>query len=505
MNLGFAIDTRSCIGCHACSTACKSENEVPLGVYRTWVKTVESGTFPDTRRAFQVTRCNHCANAPCVRICPTKAMHRRPDGIIDFDSDACIGCKACIQACPYDAIHLDPETHTAAKCNFCAHRIDVGLEPACVVVCPAHAILAGDLDDPASEISRTLARRDASVRKPEQGTAPKLFYLDGTDITMHPTAAPHGVSYAMADQRGDVSVPRGPTEQGLPGTGPVFPGRRQAADLLRVSYDVHHGVYWHWPIAAYLVTKHVAGGVMALLGLAALGVLPWSAGLFAAAAPVAFGCLLVTFALLVYDLDRPDRFFYLFVRPQWQSWVARAAWLLSAFAFASFGWLVAELGWQVPGALRGVFGAVNLVLGVASVVYTGFLFAQAEGRDLWQSPHTPVLLAFQSAAVSALLLAALGGGSAYLGVFAVSALFALLTTVLADRVVPMASEVARLAARDLTDGRYATHWRAGLVLGYVAPAVLALVHPALALPVALAGIGSWAYGWLHAPQHVRNS
>src|SRR5262245_61996674 len=148
MNYGFVIDNGACIGCHACSTACKSENQVPVGVYRTWVKSVEVGRFPDVRRSFQVTRCNHCENPPCVRICPTTAMHRRPDGIVDFDSDACIGCKACIQACPYDAIHLDPGSHTAAKCHYCAHRVDVGLEPACVVVCPEHAIIAGDLDDP---------------------------------------------------------------------------------------------------------------------------------------------------------------------------------------------------------------------------------------------------------------------------------------------------------------------------------------------------------------------
>ncbi len=139
MNYGFVIDNRSCIGCHACSTACKSENEVPLGVYRTWVKYTETGTFPNTQRHFQVTRCNHCANPPCVRICPTEAMYQRDDGIVEFDKDACIGCKACLQACPYDAIYIDPETRTAAKCHFCAHRLDLGLEPSCAVVCPEHA------------------------------------------------------------------------------------------------------------------------------------------------------------------------------------------------------------------------------------------------------------------------------------------------------------------------------------------------------------------------------
>ena len=94
MNYGFVIDNRKCIGCHACSTACKSENQVPLGVNRTWVKYTEVGRYPDVTRNFQVTRCNHCANAPCTRICPVTAMYQRPDGIVEFDGDACIGCKS---------------------------------------------------------------------------------------------------------------------------------------------------------------------------------------------------------------------------------------------------------------------------------------------------------------------------------------------------------------------------------------------------------------------------
>src|SRR6266568_42227 len=145
------IDQDRCIGCHACTTACKSENEVPLGVTRTYVKSAEVGAFPQVRRAFQVTRCNQCADAPCVAACPTQAMYRRPDGIVDFDKQICVGCKACIAACPYDAIFINPEDNSAEKCNLCAHRLEIGLEPACVTVCPTEAILVGDLNDPGSK------------------------------------------------------------------------------------------------------------------------------------------------------------------------------------------------------------------------------------------------------------------------------------------------------------------------------------------------------------------
>ena len=179
MRYGFVIDQRSCIGCHACTVACKSEHDVPLGVNRTWVKYVEKGEFPNSRRHFLVERCNHCANAPCVEICPTKALFKREDGIVDFDKSRCIGCKSCMQACPYDALYIDPDTHTAAKCNFCAHRIDQGLQPACVLVCPEEAIIFGDLDNPSHAVYR--------LRQPSKGlfvfrlleqlgTNPKVYY-----------------------------------------------------------------------------------------------------------------------------------------------------------------------------------------------------------------------------------------------------------------------------------------------------------------------------------------
>ncbi|MDF1518834.1 MAG: 4Fe-4S dicluster domain-containing protein, partial [Lutibacter sp.] len=156
------------MGCHACTVACKTEHGVPLGVNRTWVKYVEKGAWPDTKRFFSVMRCNHCTDAPCVAICPTTALHKRTDGIVDFETDRCIGCKSCMQACPYDSLYIDPHEHTAQKCNYCVHRVEIGLEPACVVVCPEHAIVAGDLDNPQTEIAGLVRTQVTTVRAPEQ-------------------------------------------------------------------------------------------------------------------------------------------------------------------------------------------------------------------------------------------------------------------------------------------------------------------------------------------------
>src|SRR5438876_659425 len=185
-NYGFAIDLRKCIGCHACTIACKAEHQIPIGVNRCWVKTVEKGTFPTTRRFFFPVLCNQCEEAPCVRICPPRALFRRRDGIVDLQGDACIGCRACMVACPYDQLFIDPNTHTAEKCNFCANRVENELLPACVSVCPTECRIFGDLDDPASEVAR-IARLDAiAVRKPEKGTVPKVIYIGAEESAIRP-------------------------------------------------------------------------------------------------------------------------------------------------------------------------------------------------------------------------------------------------------------------------------------------------------------------------------
>ncbi len=544
MNYGFVIDTGSCIGCHACSTACKSENEVPLGVNRTWVKSVESGRFPDSRRAFQVTRCNHCANPPCVRICPTGAMFQRDDGIVEFDTDACIGCKACTQACPYDAIYLDPESHTAAKCHFCSHRIDVGLEPACVVVCPEHAILAGDLDDPHSEIAQKLAAHDVTVRKPEQGTSPKLFYIEGNALALHPTATEVPESFLFADALHDHTpepLPsassavrhndrgqalRAPQAQGLSAGGPVVVGGRMAGHMAQTTYNAQHRLQWHWQIPAYLVTKHIAGGVFLLLALAALvPSVPFAPAAMGWLGGLGIAMTLTTLGLLVADLDRPDRFFYLLVRPQWRSWVARAAWILAAFSAVSGLWWAAEVaalaglvGTGLAEAVRLPLAVVCAPLALMAAIYTAFLFAQAEGRDLWQAGHLPAQMTLHALLFGALPFLALplvaevpeGLLAAARGVALVALAASALTQLVGDLGVPHATEVARRANHALVRGKWRMHfWWGGLALGHVAPlALVALGGGAQALGALItAMLGHYLYNtaFVTAPQEVPNS
>ena len=544
MNYAFVIDNRKCIGCHACSTACKSENAVPLGVYRTWVKYVETGVYPYVRRHFQVTRCNHCANPPCVRICPVSAMYQRDDGIVEFDPDACIGCKACMQACPYDAIYIDPETRTAAKCHFCAHRIELGLEPACVVVCPVHAILFGDLDDPNSEVSRVLASTEVVVRKPEQGTAPKLFYIEGNDWAMHPTATertpetfmfadvvlPYGETgeeesegetvAAVAD--GGVPV-RAPQPQGLGQKGAPIPTGRVAEQMVQVAYNAQHRIPWHWPVPLYLVTKGLAGGLLAFLGLGhLLGLFPFDLGTFVTGGFLSLLFTGITAGLLVYDLERPGRFFYILIRPQWRSWLARGAFLLLGFTVVVGLWWLLEflgpyLGW-LPAKWAEMARAPGLgfggLLAIGVIVYTAFLFGQAEGRDLWQSSLLPFHLLTQALMVGTGLLLLLPTAeplaSAARWAFFGSLVLDLVLLFLGEFGMPHATEVAARAAHEIVRGRYRRHfWWGGVGLGHLLPLGLVLLPSPLAWGIgglaAILGLYLYEYAFVMAPQEIPNS
>ena len=270
---GFAIDHRTCIGCHACTVACKTEHQIPVGQFRTWVKYVDSGTFPDSTRDFGVMRCNHCTDAPCVEICPTSSLFKRDDGIVDFDSEICIGCKSCMQACPYDAIYIDKDTNTAAKCNFCAHRVDNGLEPACVTVCPTHSIWVGDLDDPtvgSASCSRRTRRRSAHR---SSAPGPTCTTSGRATLVLDPLAAPVRDTYIWS-QPDDLRLLMAEDPYGADPT---------AATTLNTA----HPRPWGWRVATYLWTKGLGAGRAA--GHGARGAVRHRSGRADPARPVARG------------------------------------------------------------------------------------------------------------------------------------------------------------------------------------------------------------------------
>ncbi|MHB1711325.1 MAG: 4Fe-4S dicluster domain-containing protein, partial [Acidimicrobiales bacterium] len=366
------LDQTRCIGCHACTTACKSENDVPVGVTRTYVKSVDVGLFPQVRRAFQVTRCNQCADAPCVAACPTQAMYRRPDGIVDFDKSICIGCKACMAACPYDAIFINPEDHSAEKCNFCAHRLDIGLEPACVTVCPVEAILVGDLNDPASKVAKMVQRDAVSVRRPEKETRPGLFYKGAHQATLDPLAArrPDGDLFAWATQGG------GDAQHVSSG----HPGHRNSSAAALLSYDIPHRAPWGWRVSLYTWTKGLAaGGILVPLLLALDGRLRWNDPVTRWVAPLmALFFLGVTGVLLIWDLKHPTRFYLIFTRHHWKSWLVKGSFIIGAYGGLVTLYLLGSVLDSIGLRQVATVGVIPFSLGTAC--YTAFLFAQAKAR-----------------------------------------------------------------------------------------------------------------------------
>jgi len=459
MRYGFAIDQRTCIGCHACTVACKTEHEVPVGQFRTWVKYVDKGTFPDSTREFGVLRCNHCTDAPCVKICPTKSLFTRPDGIVDFDGERCIGCKSCLQACPYDALYIDENTHTAAKCNFCAHRVDSGLEPACVVVCPTHSIWVGDLDDADSGISRLIKDNPVSVRAPEQHTGPNVFYLGADTAVLDPLVAPVDSSYYSSN----------PDEQRASMAGEI-PGDPDA----RTTLNTAHPRPWGWRVTTYLWTKGVGAGAVLVAALARfLGVDLGVVGTVVAPA-LAVVTIAVTGALLVWDLKQPTRFLYIFLKPNPTSWLFWGSVALAAFGGVAGLWLltgiVAEVSSYDVGPLLTVLAGLGVPTALLAAGYTALLFGQAEGRDLWQSRLLLPQLVVQAVMVGAGALGIVGAfgrygdsASALVVRTLVLSTVAYILLALLEFLRPQHSAQAAAAARLVVRGRYsAAFWWVGI-------------------------------------------
>ena len=201
MKYGMVIDLRKCVGCNACSLACRQEHGTASGILYSRVLNSEAGTYPNTRLEALPMLCMHCEDPPCEKVCPTKATHVLPNGIVVVDAQKCIGCRLCMQACPYGARFFydgaredfpgqgkvayevakagEHRAGTVEKCDFCVGRLEAGQQPACVQSCTAKARYFGDLGDSNSEVSALIVKLGGKPLHPEFGTKPKVYYLPG--------------------------------------------------------------------------------------------------------------------------------------------------------------------------------------------------------------------------------------------------------------------------------------------------------------------------------------
>jgi Fe-S-cluster-containing dehydrogenase component/formate-dependent nitrite reductase membrane component NrfD len=481
---GFLLDHRKCIGCHACTVACKAENDVPVGSFRTWVKYQENGTFPTVKRNFAVLRCNHCTNAPCVTICPVTALSKEKNGVVDIDRDVCIGCRACMQACPYDAIYLNEDLGAVEKCHFCNHRLEQNREPACVIVCPEQAIVSGDLHDPNSKISQMTKELRSEVRRPEQNTGPNVHYVGHEPSILEPGAAERPPLYLWSDRPND-------KPEAWPESVPTLANTRTVL-------DTGHKVEWGFGVALYLVTKGIAGGAAMLAPFAVgFGLRSTAAGWAPEVLALVFTTL--TTILLIEDLKRPWKFFTLLTRPNLKSWLVKGAYVLITFSGLTSAILAARF-FDLPQYVD-TLRFPNLIFGALAAAYTAFLFKQCEGRDLWQSSLVLPHLLSQAVLGGAFALLPFSEGNDALARVAIVATLVHIFLSLLEQLRKHSTENSKQAAGFLTRVRCAgvPAFQVGLALSFLS-IPLALAVPAIAWLPALAGLLLFEVAFVRAGQ-----
>ena len=380
---GMVVDLNRCVGCQTCTIACKHANDTPPGVQWRRVLDVEQGEYPDVQRLFLVVGCQHCAEPPCVPVCPTGATRQRADGLVTMDYDTCIGCGYCAVACPYQArtiVHEErgyygaptrQETHirhadriaVANKCTFCVERIDeagrrgltpgvdLDVTPACATACISQAIRFGDFADPASTVSE-LVRDNASFQMHgELGTDPQIKYLyEVPETTPGREADPADLDDAAMDD----------------GENPLVGARQTLWDYRAAMNFTMGGMGSGLAVMAY--GFHLFGGLAGPALLALYG---------AAAIAMAIGLFFV-----FLEIGRKLRFLYVLKRPH-SSWMTRETYFVALFYPA----LLADLLWP--------HAALHLVVAASAA---GFLLSQAlilhaaKGIPAWRAPLIPWML-----------------------------------------------------------------------------------------------------------------
>lgn len=450
------MDTKTCIGCLACTVACRAEHMSPPGVWLAPVVSREVGRFPDVRRVYLPLMCMHCEHPACVDACPSGAIRRTADGAVVLDGERCLGSGACVVACPYGAVRLVRERRyaygepteyertkgaasvgTALKCDLCASRVAAGALPACVEACPTESRVFGDLDDPDGALARRL--RDQEVVALGTAGGPKVFYtLDG-------------VRDAGLD-REDVRL----------GTAP------------QTVWDRRHA--WEFALLG-------GGGGLAVAAAGAGGALGADAHLAAAALVAAGGLVLIS------DLGRPLRF--PFALRNWRrSWISRGA--LADFVLIAAS-LAAALGLGGGGAWALADRALAALAGLVAMLYPALAMAAMPRVEEWRGPLGPLtaLVDGLSQGTSALaVIDALAGGGVRLPLLAAAA----------GAVLRLAL-VMRYGARTApVEGRRRAAWRLALAGGVgvaLAGAALALTTHGAASVIGVAGVaaGTWAGAW----------
>jgi len=444
-----------------------------------------------------------------------------------------------MQACPYDALYIDPETSTAAKCNYCAHRIDIGLEPACVNVCPTQAIVSGDLDDPHSNIAKLKSREQVTARKTEKGTEPALYYIEGDVSSLDPSENEvnsetmwgkqvSGVGHyarfmedrtapaldalnkflSLGDKQG-VWEPEDADEKYKKNAEQLR--QELASGKSRRSYDSPgKGVLWGWQVTSYLWTKAISAGLCIVpmtavaSGQVEVGpLIQWVSVLLA----IVF--LAITGLLLLADLDQPKRFIYVLLRPQWRSWLVRGAYIITVFGGLLGLWCVGRM-FSVPFAN---FLAWPLVIfAILTAIYTAFLFAQARGRDFWQNPVLPLHMFCHSVMAGAAMFALVAPLASFEWIAWVrgALVFSIVLKLACDMFEMWSKHPTRDAqktAHSIFKGRYAIlYWVAVFLVGGLVPLLIAASLTYWLMPLAgvcvLIGVFVAEHIWVRAPQQL---
>ncbi len=392
----MVADLERCVGCQTCTAACRHANATSPAVQWRNVLDVEAGSFPNVSRTFVPVGCQHCADPPCVHVCPTTATRQRSDGIVTIDYDLCIGCAYCEVACPYQARFLVDAPHfaygaamqneieredparlgVAQKCTFCSDRVDFGLAngltpglepratPACVNSCIADALHFGDIDDPDSNVSRLLREQKHFRMHNELGTEPSFFYL-----------------YAKA---GDVEPPAA--------TASALSAEEQTGKIRTRGVEPWHQPHWNWKAAGNFLCGGAGTGLFAVTAVAGLDGVSFAVPALIALALVAFGLF-----LLIFKIGRPLRSIYVLRQPQ-RSWMSRESWVAAIFLP-----LAVLAVWSENGALVGIAA----VLGLLFLYCQGMILKEAKGIPAWRTPPIVPLIAVTGLTEGAGLLLAM--------------------------------------------------------------------------------------------------